>query len=128
MTTFIDIEDFIAVWDLIDDDTILFLPIMATSQERTRSLFFETFTNQDNEPHLVSRAFLTLEEAQAYLKQRGDAKMSLAKIRIDRLYKSFENCFGKKKYSKTFECVLSSVNDKNEFQELDILWTNKLNG
>ncbi len=127
MTSFIDIEEFIRVWDLIDDETTVYIPAIFSTEQKVKQVFFETFTSHDDVPHVVSRVFLSLSEAEIYVKKNGSPTIGLVKIKVSRLYKSFENFFGKKTYGKTFECVLSSMEDDN-LKEIDVIWTNKLDG
>lgn len=121
------LEEWLAIWDLIEDKTIVYVPIWIIEEKKTKQLFYETFTNSAQQPYIVARAFITLPEAEEYVKSMGDKQIGLAKISIDRLYKSFENFFGKKNYSKAFECVLCLV-EEHKLKEVDVLWTNMLNG
>jgi hypothetical protein len=123
----IDLATFLNIWDSTDGDTIVYIPLSSVS-EKGRSLFVESFNNKKESDHLIARAFLTVEEAEAYVKLKKGQSIGLAKLKLERLYISFERFFGKKEYSKTFECVLSSLSVDGEFTELDILWTNKLDG
>jgi hypothetical protein len=127
MTNFVELSDFIEIWDLIDGSATLYLPILPTEKGQAKSVFFETFINEDKDQHVVARVFLSAREAQDYLKKQDVQGMRIAKVGPSVLYNAFESFFGKKTYSKTFECVLSSTNGKNELRELDILWTNKFN-
>ena len=128
MTT-IDLDTFLSIWDSTNEETVVYLPLAEIKADvKGKAIFVEVFSqNEDGDAnHLVARAFLHLEEAELYAKAKKSQGITLVKLRLDKLYNSFERYFGKKTYSKTFQCVLSSLGAKGEFVELDILWTNKL--
>jgi hypothetical protein len=121
-----ELEDYLKMWDALDDATAVYIATSFASQDRTRAIFIETPDLKDLD-YVISRVFLSKDDAEIYRKLHSKTPMSFAKIQLGKLYKSLEVYFSKNTSSKYFECVLSSIDDSGKCVELDIIWTNQFN-
>ena len=115
-------EEKVQLWDSLGDEVQVFVPTLWNQANSSRAIFVEP----RDKDHVISMVFLRREEAEKYRALRSKNPITFVIIPLGKLFNSFGRFFGEK-YSKKFECVLSTVDIQGEFRAVDILWSNQTN-
>lgn len=113
----------LALYDSLNAESEIYLPIYHTDQKNVRIYFPER-----NKKGQQMRAFTNESECYKYChdKSKGETKLKVYKTTLDSLYISLYNLY-KKDPDTILECVLTSTCSSGEYYNINMLWTSVLN-
>lgn len=117
------IDEKLQLWDSLGDDVEVFLPTVWNKNRDSRAMFVELVDPKDRD-RIAATIFLNREDAGKYRQKIGKEEMAFVKITLGRLYNSFAKYFSKTN-GKKFECVLSTVDIRGDFRQIEIIWSNQ---
>lgn len=118
-----DEQTALELWDTVDEDSSIFIPIMIGSPYEKNSIFMETLVTKKEERSWV-RVFLDKEEALAYKQQKNKKGMSIATTTVLHFVTFLKKHCNYEDVDKKVECVLSTIDIDGKFHNIDLVWNN----
>lgn len=117
-----DIKTATEVFDMIEDETILFIPLVNKNDggENTPSIFMEA-VDKDTDPNII-RAFIQKGDASAYAKIKERSNIYIKSTRVKTVCAGLKNLVDKKEDFNAI-LVLSAIDVENNIIEIETLWT-----
>src|ERR1017187_894672 len=103
-----DIEGRLALWDSLNEEYEVWVPITLVEENpKLRALFVER-VEKNKDDHVLARVFVEQEEALAYRKARPKADITFVRITLRKLAETLNKSFSIKS-GKRLDCVLSNL-------------------
>lgn len=111
------------LWDNIDEDSSIFIPIILGGQGEKNYVFMETYVSKKEE-HSWVRVFINKEEAMAYKKEKARKGLSIGTTSIIHFTSYLQKHCEFGKVDKKVECILSTIDVEGKFYNIDVIWNN----
>lgn len=118
-----DLETAIALWDALDDEAEIFVPIVLNQGGGKNYFFMERGSLPTNKDNLTVRVFINKDEADSYKLQKRNNKLTLATTTVGHLLASLDRNLVNLIDNK-IECVLSTLDMEGNFRTIETLWSN----
>lgn len=125
MKIYSNVEDALALWDAIQEDSDIFIPMVPGKEGDKNKIFLETVTpmKKEEKRKSVLRIFINRDEADAYRIMNASSRVTVAKTTMIALLRFMERHF-KNTVDMDLQCVLSTIDMDGKFHSLDSLWSN----
>lgn len=117
-----DIETAMALWDALDDDAEVIVPIILNSGGARNYFFIERAPGADPKK-LILRVFINRDEADSYKLKKRSGKLTLATTTIGHLMSALSRNLSYE-VDKEIDCVLSTLDMEGNFYSIETLWSN----
>lgn len=117
-----DIETALALWDALDDEAEIFVPIVLNSKGGENFFFYEK-SSPANKGKMLIRVFINKDEANSYKISTKYSKLTLAATTLGNLMKSLEKNLAPN-IQDDVDCVLSTLDMEGRLHIIETLWSN----
>jgi len=117
-------EEALAFWDMIDDDSAVFVPVVMGEGNEANAIYIEAQKNPDKSIIHFLRVFINEDEADSYKLSKKSRKVTVAKTTIGHLVSSLHSNWGSR-IDKKIDCVLSTIDISGKICSIETLWSNK---
>lgn len=118
-----DIETAMALWDALDDEAEVFVPIILNSGGAKNYFFIEKSASPVAQNKMFLRVFINRDEADTYKLKKRSPKMTLAMTTVGHLLSALDRNLARE-VDKDIDCVLSTLDMEGNFYAIETLWSN----
>ena len=118
-----DLESALALWDALDDEAEVFVPIVLNNEGGKNYFFYEKDATPSVKGKMFIRVFINRDEANSYKLSTRYSKLTLATTTLGNLMRSLEKNLASQGDNKV-DCVLSTLDMEGKFHIIETLWSN----